>query len=185
LLAGLKSRGLSGVEIVVMPNIAEARAVVMKRLPAAAVASCWIQAIDMSARLSDHGNTAEVRKALTELSFAKSKKDLRTGLKELSTRFGESAAKSFAYIESDLDSLSTYLKFDKDIQRVLRSTNIILRLDRDIRRKALLSGTNEPQLLKNLLSLICVRQEYHWRKFPIDSTQFTGLQWYKARMEID
>jgi hypothetical protein len=184
-VAKLKLRGLSGVKLAVLPYNLDARAAVQKRMPGVTISCCWLSATDYAAQYCGKGVTKVFRTAMHAASYLETKKEIREAFKALRLQIGECGGQAIDIMEQELDNLTNYLKFEKAGRRVTRSTYVILKQDRDLRKRTLLAGTTDEEVLMALLAFFGLRLEFHWQKFTIDSEHLSNLMGMKAIQELD
>lgn len=71
-------------------------------------------------------------------------------------------------IEKDLESLLTHYAFDKKFWRVLRTTNPIERINKELKRRTKSMEIVGERTLNVVLAFIAMRLEYHWQKNSVD-----------------
>ena len=95
------------------------------------------------------------------------------------------AKELFIVWKKDLDSLLTHYKFEKRFWRVLKTTNPIERVNKELKRRTkVMEGLGE-KTLNILLAFTAMRLEYNWQRIPVDSKQLNHLQSISKQNEIE
>lgn len=148
-------------------------------------ARCWVHAKNnalkkCSARLED-----SFENLLNNVMYAKSESHARNEFLILKQQMGTDCERAVAVIEKDLDSLLNHYKFEKRFWRVLRTTNPIERVNKELKRRTkVMEGVGE-KTLNILLAFTAMRLEYNWQKVPVDSKQLNSLKQFSEKNQIE
>jgi hypothetical protein len=76
-------------------------------------------------------------------------------------------------------------KFEKKFWRVLKTTNPIERVNKELKRRTKSMETVGEKTLTILLAFTAMRLEYNWQKLPVDSEVINNLKPISKRNQID
>lgn len=134
-LLGLKSRGLKGVEFVVSDDHAGLVAAIGEVIPEAAWQRCYVHflrnALDHLPR--KHGDDC-----LQELRWIYDRRDLGEAKADLATWLGKWSGKHprlTGWVEEAIDQTLTFFRLPRTHHKHLKSTNMLERLNEEIRRR--------------------------------------------------
>ena len=88
-------------------------------------------------------------------------------------------------IEKDFESLLTHYKFEKKFWRVLKTTNPIERVNKELKRRTKSMETVGEKTLNILLAFTAMRLEFNWKKTPVDSKVLNNLQNVASKTKTD
>jgi transposase-like protein len=146
---------------------------------------CWVHAkrnamAKCSKRLSE-----AFEKLLNEVMYASSESQARLNFNNLKAQMGSDCERSVRCIEKDFESLLTHYKFEKKFWRVLKTTNPIERVNKELKRRTKsMEGLGE-KTLNILLAFTAMRLEYGWQKVPVDSKALNNLEHVRNRNQIE
>jgi transposase-like protein len=136
-LRGLKARGLNGVELVVADNHAELKAALRQVLTEAVWQRCYVHflrnALDYVPRKVDDD-------CLQELRWLYARRDLAEALNDLAawlTRWAGKYPRLTAWVEENLEEMLSFYRFPRQHHKHLKSTNMLERLNEEIKRHTL------------------------------------------------
>ena len=136
-LRGLKARGLNGVELVVSDDHAGLKAAIREVLPEAVWQRCYVHflrnALDYVPRKVDDD-------CLQELRWLYARRDLAEALNDLATWLARWAGKYprlTAWVEENLEETLSFYRFPRQHHKHLKSTNMLERLNEEIKRRTL------------------------------------------------
>lgn len=134
-LLGLKQRGLKGVEMVVSDDHAGLRKAIAEVLPEAFWQRCYVHflrnALDHLPRKADD-------ECMRELRWMYDRRDLDEARKDLSgwlTRWQSKYAKLCSWVEDNIEETFSFYKLPRGHHKHLKSTNMLERLNEEIRRR--------------------------------------------------
>lgn len=134
-LAGLKKRGLSGVEFTVSDNHAGLRAAIAELLPQAAWQRCYVHflrnALDYLPRKADDDCLQELRWLYDRRNLKEAQADLAAWLKRWEQRY----PKLTDWVEANIGETLTFYRLPRQHHKHLKSTNMLERLNEEIRRR--------------------------------------------------
>jgi len=134
-LEGLRERGLSGVEFVVSDDHDGLRKAVMEILPKAAWQRCYVHflrnALDHLPRKADDDCLKELRWLYDRRCLEEAKRDLAAWLTKWQARY----PKLCDWVEENIDETLTYYRLPLQHHKHLKSTNMLERINEEIRRR--------------------------------------------------
>jgi transposase-like protein len=135
LLLGLRDRGLHGVEFVVADDHAGLRAAVREVVPEAAFQRCYVHflrnALDHLPRKADDDCLQELRWLYDRRSVEEARRDLAAWITKWSGRY----PKLIAWAEETIEETLTFYRLPRQHHKHLKSTNMLERLNEEIRRR--------------------------------------------------
>lgn len=187
LFKDLINRGLDPelVQIGVMDGLPGLEKVFKETFNKAMTGRCWVHAkrnamAKCSKRLSE-----AFEKLLNDVMYANSESQARFNFKVLKQQMGSDCERAVHCIEKDFESLLTHYKFEKKFWRVLKTTNPIERVNKELKRRTKsMEGLGE-KTLNILLAFTAMRLEYNWQKIPVDSKALNNLEHIKSRNQIE
>jgi putative transposase len=136
-LAGLRERGLHGVEYVVSDNHAGLKAAIREILPEAAWQRCYVHflrnALDYVPRKVDDD-------CLMELRWFYDRRDLdevRRDIAQWVTKWQGKYPKLVAWVEENVEETLTYYRLPLAHHKHMKSTNMLERLNQELKRRTL------------------------------------------------
>jgi transposase-like protein len=134
-LLGLRERGLFGVEFVVADDHAGLRAALREVLPDAFVQRCYVHflrnALDHLPRKADDDCLQELRWTYDRRELAEARADLAARLK----KWGARHDRLTSWVEENIEETFTYYRLPRRHHKHMRSTNMLERLNEEIRRR--------------------------------------------------
>ena len=134
-LMSLKQRGLSGVEFVVTDDHAGLRKAIAEILPEAAWQRCYVHflrnALDYLPRKADDDCLQELRWLYDRRNLAEAQRDLANWL----NRWAKKYPKLTDWVEEHIGSTLTFYRLPRLHHRHMKSTNMIERLNEELRRR--------------------------------------------------
>jgi len=134
-LLGLRDRGLHGVEFVVADDHAGLRAAIREVLPEAAFQRCYVHflrnALDHLPRKADDDCLQELRWLYDRRSVDEARRDLAAWITKWSSRY----PKLIAWAEEAIEETLTFYRLPRRHHKHLKSTNMLERLNEEIRRR--------------------------------------------------
>lgn len=162
-LLGLRERGLAGVEFVVADDHAGLRAAIREVLPEAAYQRCYVHflrnALDYVPRKVDDD-------CLQELRWLYDRRDLAEARADLAAWIGKWQAKYprlVAWVEDNIEETLTFYRLPRQHHKHLKSTNMLERLNEEIRRRTRVVRIfpNAESCLR-LVRALCVETHENW-----------------------
>ena len=136
-LIGLKQRGLQGVELVVSDDHSGLRKAIQETLPEAAWQRCYVHflrnALDYLPRKADNDCLTELRWIYDRRSIEEARADLAAWLKKWDARY----AKLCDWVEHNIEETLTFYRLPQQHHKNLKSTNLLERLNEEIKRRTL------------------------------------------------
>ena len=134
-LAGLQARGLSGVEFVVSDDHAGLRKAIAELLPQAAWQRCYVHflrnALDYLPRKADDDCLQELRWLYDRRNLKEAQGDLAAWLKRWDKRY----PRLTDWVEAHIGETLTFYRLPRQHHKHLKSTNMLERLNEEIRRR--------------------------------------------------
>lgn len=134
-LLGLRERGLSGVELVVADDHAGLRAAIREVLPEAAYQRCYVHflrnALDHLPRKADDDCLQELRWLYDRRSVEEARRDLAAWIAKWEGRY----PRLVAWAEETIEETFTFYRLPRQHHKHLKSTNMLERLNEEIRRR--------------------------------------------------
>src|SRR5437763_5463435 len=134
-LLGLKARGLHGVEFVVADDHAGLRAALREALAEAAYRRCYVHflrnALDYVPRRVDDDCLQELRWLYDRRDLPEARRDLAAWLTKWSGKY----SKLTGWVEENIDETLTFYRLPRQHHKHLKSTNMLERLNEEIRRR--------------------------------------------------
>jgi putative transposase len=134
-LLGLRERGLSGVELVVADDHAGLRAAIREVLSEAAYQRCYVHflrnALDHLPRKADDDCLQELRWLYDRRSVEEARRDLAAWIAKWEGRY----PRLVAWVEETIEETLTFYRLPRQHHKHLKSTNMLERLNEEIRRR--------------------------------------------------
>lgn len=183
----LIKRGLnaSQVQIGVMDGLPGLEKKFKEYFTKAVSARCWVHAKRNAILKCSERMRLAFEALLNEVMYASSESEARIKFKELKTKMGFDSERAVRCIEKDLESLIAHYKFEKKFWRVLKTTNPIERVNKELKRRTKSMETVGEKTLNILLAFTAMRLEYNWQKVPVDSKQLNSLKQFSVKNQID
>ena len=134
-LLGLRRRGLDGVEFVVADDHAGLRSAVREVLPEAAFQRCYVHflrnALDHLPRKADDDCLQELRWLYDRRSIEEARQDLAAWIAKWGARYPTLVG----WVEETIEETLTFYRLPRQHHKHLKSTNMLERLNEEIRRR--------------------------------------------------
>lgn len=172
-LRELRERGLHGVEFVVSDDHAGLKAAIREVLTEAAWQRCYVHflrnALDYLPRRGDP-------ECLQELRWIFSRRDLEEARRDLAawiTKWESKYAKLCNWVEQNIDETLTYYRLPAEHHKHLKSTNMLERLNEEIKRRTHVVRIfpNEASCLR-LVRALAVETHENW----IEATRYLNME---------
>jgi transposase-like protein len=178
LLRGLIDRGLKGVYLVVSDDHEGIKSAVAGELPGAEWQRC---AVHFQRNVLSHvpaSSMAEVAEDLSAIFKVSREKTARTLAEEFVELYGKSYPKAVAVFEAGIEDALTYLRYPGSHHARLRSTNMLERLFKEVKRRTRVVGVfpNETSA-STLATEIALRSSEEWalrRYLTMDALEALG-----------
>lgn len=171
-LLALRERGLHGVELVVSDDHAGLRAAVREVLPEAPWQRCYVHflrnALDYLPRRRDDDCLRELRWIYDRRDAAEARRDLAAWISKWQTRY----AKLCDWVETNIEETLTFYRLPAQHHKHLKSTNMIERLNEEIKRRTHVVRIfpNEASCLR-LVRALAVEMHENW----IEATRYLNM----------
>lgn len=134
-LLGLRTRGLTGVELVVTDDHAGLRAAIAEVLPEAAWQRCYVHflrnCLDHLPRKGDDDCLRELRWIYERRNLGEARNDLVAWITKWESRY----AKLVAWVEENIEETLTFYRLPPQHHKHLKSTNMLERLNEELKRR--------------------------------------------------
>ena len=134
-LLGLRTRGLTGVELVATDDHAGLRAAVAEVLPEAAWQRCYVHflrnCLDHLPRKGDDDCLRELRWIYERRNLGEARNDLAAWIAKWESRY----AKLVAWVEENIEETLTFYRLPAQHHKHLKSTNMLERLNEELKRR--------------------------------------------------
>jgi putative transposase len=172
----LKARGLSGVELVISDDHAGLRKAVVEVFPEAAWQRCYVHflrnALDYLPRKADNDCLTELRWIYDRRTLEEARQDLAAWLKKWGGRY----PKLCDWVESNIEETLTFYRLPRQHHKNLKSTNLLERLNEEIKRRTLVVRIfpNRAACLR-LVRALAVEMHENW----IEATRYLNMEFLK------
>ena len=146
---------------------------------------CWVHAKRNAIAKCSKRLVNGFEKLLNDVMYANSESQARMNFNKLKIQMGTDCERAVQCIEKDFESLLTHYKFEKKFWRVLKTTNQIERVNKELKRRTKsMEGLGE-KTLNILLAFTAMRLEYNWLKMPVDSKALSNLKNVGSKNQIE
>lgn len=162
-LAGLRERGLAGVEFVVADDHAGLRAAIREVIPEAACQRCYVHflrnALDYVPRKVDDDCLQELRWLYDRRNLAEARADLAAWIGKWQAKY----PRLVAWVEDNIEETLTFYRLPRQHHKHLKSTNMLERLNEEIKRRTRVVRIfpNAESCLR-LVRALCVETHENW-----------------------
>ncbi len=173
---GLKARGLHGVELVISDDHAGLRKAIAEVFTEAAWQRCYVHflrnALDYLPRKADNDCLTELRWIYDRRSIEEARQDLAAWLKKWSGRY----PKLCDWVESNIEETLTFYRLPRQHHKNLKSTNMLERLNEEIKRRTLVVRIfpNAAACLR-LIRALAVEMHENW----LEATRYLNMEYLK------
>ncbi len=183
----LKKRGLDAdaVQVGVMDGLPGLEKAFREHFRKSITARCWVHAKTNAIQKCASRLRPAFEKLLGDVMYAASEAQARQKFSLLKKQMGTDCERSVNCIEKDLESLLNHYKFEKRFWRVLKTTNPIERVNKELKRRTkIMEGLGE-NTLNILLAFTAMRLEYNWQTKPVDSKSLNNLEHISSKNQIE
>jgi len=172
----LKKRGLHGVELVISDDHAGLRKAIAEVLPEAAWQRCYVHflrnALDYLPRKADNDCLTELRWIYDRRSIQEARQDLTAWLKKWAAKY----PKLCDWVENNIEETLTFYRLPRQHHKNLKSTNLLERLNEEIKRRTLVVRIfpNTAACLR-LVRALAVEMHENW----IEATRYLNMEYLK------
>jgi putative transposase len=172
----LKSRGLNGVELVISDDHAGLRKAIAEVFGEAAWQRCYVHflrnALDYLPRKADNDCLTELRWIYDRRSIEEARQDLAAWLKKWAARY----PKLCDWVEGNIEETLTFYRLPRQHHKNLKSTNLLERLNEEIKRRTLVVRIfpNTPACLR-LIRALAVETHENW----IEAIRYLNMEYLK------
>jgi putative transposase len=172
----LKGRGLSGVELVISDDHAGLRKAIAEVFAEAAWQRCYVHflrnALDYLPRKADNDCLTELRWIYDRRSIEEARQDLAAWLRKWAARY----PKLCDWVEGNIEETLTFYRLPRQHHKNLKSTNLLERLNEEIKRRTLVVRIfpNATACLR-LVRALAVEMHENW----IEATRYLNMEYLK------
>lgn len=172
----LKERGLKGVDLVISDDHAGLRKAIAEVFTEAAWQRCYVHflrnALDYLPRKADNDCLTELRWIYDRRSIEEARQDLAAWLKKWTTRY----PKLCDWVENNIEETLTFYRLPRQHHKNLKSTNLLERLNEEIKRRTLVVRIfpNTAACLR-LIRALAVEMHENW----IEATRYLNMEYLK------
>ena len=172
----LKERGLQGVELVITDDHAGLRKAIAEVFTEAVWQRCYVHflrnALDYLPRKADNDCMTELRWIYDRRSIEEARQDLAAWLKKWSSRY----PKLCDWVETNIEETLTFYRLPRQHHKNLKSTNLLERLNEEIKRRTLVVRIfpNLAACLR-LVRALAVEMHENW----IEATRYLNMEYLK------
>ena len=172
----LKERGLQGVELVITDDHAGLRKAIAEVFTEAVWQRCYVHflrnALDYLPRKADNDCMTELRWIYDRRSIEEARQDLAAWLKKWSSRY----PKLCDWVEGNIEETLTFYRLPRQHHKNLKSTNLLERLNEEIKRRTLVVRIfpNLAACLR-LVRALAVEMHENW----IEATRYLNMEYLK------
>jgi putative transposase len=172
----LKSRGLNGVELVISDDHAGLKKAIAEVFTDAAWQRCYVHflrnALDYLPRKADNDCLTELRWIYDRRSIDEARQDLAAWLRKWASRY----PKLCDWVESNIEETLTFYRLPRQHHKNLKSTNLLERLNEEIKRRTLVVRIfpNTDACLR-LIRALAVEMHENW----IEATKYLNMEFLR------
>jgi len=172
----LKQRGLQGVELVISDDHAGLRKAIAEVFTEATWQRCYVHflrnALDYLPRKADNDCMTELRWIYDRRSIEEARQDLAAWLKKWGNRY----PKLCDWVETNIEETLTFYRLPRQHHKNLKSTNLLERLNEEIKRRTLVVRIfpNLAACLR-LVRALAVEMHENW----IEATRYLNMEYLK------
>lgn len=172
----LKERGLNGVELVISDDHAGLRKAAAEVFPEAVWQRCYVHflrnALDYLPRKADNDCLTELRWIYDRRNIEEARQDLAAWLKKWSSRY----PKLCDWVEGNIEETLTFYRLPRQHHKNLKSTNLLERLNEEIKRRTLVVRIfPNPAACLRLVRALAVEMHENW----IEATRYLNMEYLK------
>lgn len=172
----LKERGLNGVDLVISDDHAGLRKAIAEVFTEAAWQRCYVHflrnALDYLPRKADNDCLTELRWIYDRRSIEEARQDLAAWLKKWTGKY----PKLCDWVENNIEETLTFYRLPRQHHKNLKSTNLLERLNEEIKRRTLVVRIfpNTAACLR-LIRALAVEMHENW----IEATRYLNMEYLK------
>ena len=172
-LEGLRKRGLRGVVFVVSDDHSGLKKAIREVLPEAAWQRCYVHflrnALDHLPRKADDDCLMELRWIYDRRNLEEARQDLAAWLAKWGARY----AKLCAWVEENIEETLTFYRLPRQHHKHMKSTNLLERLNEEIKRRTLVVRIfpNQASCLR-LIRALAAEMHENW----IEATRYLNME---------
>jgi putative transposase len=176
----LKGRGLQGVQLVISDDHPGLRKAIAEIFTEAAWQRCYVHflrnALDYLPKKADNDCLTELRWIYDRRNIEEARQDLAAWVKKWAGRY----AKLCDWVESNIEETLTFYRLPRQHHKNLKSTNLLERLNEEIKRRTLVVRIfpNVDACLR-LIRALAVEMHENW----IEATRYLNMEYLKEQQK--
>jgi transposase-like protein len=176
----LKGRGLQGVQLVISDDHPGLRKAIAEIFSEAVWQRCYVHflrnALDYLPKKADNDCLTELRWIYDRRNIEEARQDLAAWLKKWAGRY----AKLCDWVESNIEETLTFYRLPRQHHKNLKSTNLLERLNEEIKRRTLVVRIfpNVDACLR-LIRALAVEMHENW----IEATRYLNMEYLKEQQK--
>ena len=176
----LKARGLQGMQLVISDDHPGLRKAIAEIFTEAAWQRCYVHflrnALDYLPKKADNDCLTELRWIYDRRNIEEARQDLAAWLKKWAGRY----AKLCDWVESNIEETLTFYRLPRQHHKNLKSTNLLERLNEEIKRRTLVVRIfpNVDACLR-LIRALAVEMHENW----IEATRYLNMEYLKEQQK--
>ena len=180
-IVGLKKRGLRGVELAITDSHEGLKAALQEVLPEAAWQRCYVHflrnALDYLPRRGDDDCLTELRWLYDRRCLEEAQRDLSAWIQRWQGRY----PRLTSWVEENIEQTLTYYRWPEQHHKHLRSTNMLERLNQEIKRRTFVIRIfpNEASCLR-LVRALAVEVHENW----IEQHRYLNMELLREHKKI-
>jgi len=184
LFKDLKTRGLNkaAVELGIMDGLSGLEKVFEEEFPEAVVQRCQVHLAKNVLTKTPRGVRKAVADDLRSIFYASSKKKAKGFFTDFEKRWEKELPSAVKCLSNNIESALNFFNFPQEEWLSLRTTNAIERLNKEFKRRTkpmeIVAGEAS---CYNLLAVIAIKMEAHWKRNPIHFQR--SLPWFNSPAE--
>lgn len=171
------------VQIGVMDGLPGLETAFKESFTKAVTGRCWVHSLKNAMAKTPERLRDSFKMLAHAVMYANSEADANKAFSAFKTAMAGDAERAVRVIEKDLESLLAHYKFEQKFWRVLRTTNPIERINKELKRRTKSMETIGERTLEVLLAFTAMRLEYHWQRFSVDMPHLEKLADKQNRLE--
>lgn len=185
LFKDLKNRGLDKekIQLGIMDGLAGLETVFEEEFPKARVQRCQVHLASNVLTKTPHAIRKQVADDMRSIFYASSRKKAMDFFRDFEKRWEKEIPSAVKCLQNNIESALRFFSFPQEEWLSLRTTNPIERLNKEFKRRTksmeIVAGEKS---CYNLLAVISIRMEAHWKKNPIHFQK--QLPWFKSPKEF-
>ena len=173
----MKHRGFdtSSVRLGIMDGLPGLEEVFREEFPRSVTQRCWVHAKRNAMQKAPKRLQEAFSRLLATVMYAESENDARSAFQALKDAMDKDCNRAIQIIEKDLDSLVMHYRFPSKVWHIIKTTNAIERVNKELKRRSKSMETVSEKSQMPLVAFTALRLEMGWRQHGIDAPQMQTL----------